>query len=87
MKPKNLADKAVGPPIRRAAPVASWAAEKSSLVKAAGRTAPPGTDVRVAFGFAPMSLKGAAYRWRGLGGGKEDASEPLTRDERQSEKS
>ena len=87
MKLKNLADKAVGPPIRRAAPVASWAAEKSSLVNAAGRAVPPGADARVAFGFAPMSLKGAAYRWRGLGDDAKDASERVPPYERQSEKS
>lgn len=87
MKPKNPADKAVRPPIRRAGPVASWAAEKSNLVQAAGRAVPPGADARVAFGFAPMSLKGAAYRWRGLGDEAEDASERLPRDDNQSEKS
>ncbi len=44
----------------------AWAEEKSQAVKAAARAHPPSVDAREAFGFAPMSLKGAAYRWRGI---------------------
>lgn len=86
MNSKNHADKTDRPTNRRAGQAKSWAAEKSSLVQAAGLAVPPGADARVAFGFAPMSLKGAAYRWRGLGDEVDDAPEPLPRDGNQSER-
>jgi hypothetical protein len=87
MNPKNPADKTAQPKIHRAGQAESWAAKKSNLVQAAGRAVPPGTDARVAFGFAPMSLKGAAYHWRGLGDEVDDAPEPLPRDGNQSGRS
>jgi hypothetical protein len=44
----------------------AWAEEKRQAVKVPARAASPSVDAREAFGFAPMSLKGAAYRWRGV---------------------
>ena len=43
----------------------TWAEEKSQAVKSAARAHQPSVDARKAFGFAPMSLKGADYSWPG----------------------
>ena len=40
--------------------------EYASVMAAANRQPDPKVDARVAFGFMPMSMKGAAIRWRGL---------------------
>jgi len=39
---------------------------KHKAVMAASRHVDPKADAREAFGFMPMSMKGAAIRWRGL---------------------
>ena len=39
---------------------------KRNAVMAASQQVDPSVDAREAFGFMPMSLKGAAIRWRGL---------------------
>jgi hypothetical protein len=39
---------------------------KQKAVMAASRYADPKADAREAFGFMPMSMKGASIRWRGF---------------------